>query len=121
MVENTALLRMQDGQPLEAVIMAGLAHAQVVHTIAHLMVRAPSSLTSPWLRAVLRCLLFSCHAARVPAKLVPPCTSALAHAAPCIMPQENPGSAQKHFRATRHHIHQAQAAQHSAGNAMQKP
>lgn len=42
MVENTALLRMQDGQPLEAVIMAGLAHAQVVHTIAHLMVLAPS-------------------------------------------------------------------------------
>ena len=46
MVENTALLRMQDGQPLEAVIMAGLAHAQVVHTIAHLMVRAPTSMSA---------------------------------------------------------------------------
>ena len=44
MVENTLLLRMQDGQPLEAVIMAGLAHPQVVHTIAHLMVRAPSNI-----------------------------------------------------------------------------
>ena len=37
-VENTASLRMQDGQPLEAVIMAGLAHPHIVHTIAHSVV-----------------------------------------------------------------------------------
>ena len=37
-VENTASLRMQDGQPLEAAIMAGLAHPHIVHTIAHSVV-----------------------------------------------------------------------------------
>lgn len=39
MVENIASLRLQDGQPLEAVIMAGLAHPHIVHTIAHSVVR----------------------------------------------------------------------------------
>jgi hypothetical protein len=36
------MLRMQDGQPLEAVIMAGLAHPSIVHTIAHSVVRPRS-------------------------------------------------------------------------------
>ncbi|KAK9834909.1 hypothetical protein WJX81_007916 [Elliptochloris bilobata] len=40
MVENTTLLRMQNVQPLEAVIMAGLVHSCIVHTIVHSVVPA---------------------------------------------------------------------------------
>ena len=74
MVENTALLRMQDGQPLEAVIMAGLAHAQVVHTIAHLMVRAPTSLPAATCRLRSRPLvLCRRHSATVACTFAPDC------------------------------------------------
>jgi len=49
------MLRMQDGQPLEAVIMAGLAHPSIVHTIAHSVVRPRSP-------ALARCPLPSVRA-----------------------------------------------------------